>query len=126
MTATPHRTPLGRVYGWLLLAYPPAFRRRHGVDMVRVFEDELRHLWPGRGPRAAWPSARVLLGAASDVLRSAPPAWLAGLREILSRAPAAGEEPHVTEASASPASGPICATPCAGCDDSQASRPPRS
>jgi len=92
MTATPQLTPLGRVYGWLLLAYPPAFRRRHRVDMLRVFEDELRHRWPGRGPRAPWASARVLLGAASDVLRSAPPAWLLSLQQTLSRAPAAGEE----------------------------------
>ncbi|PYQ08079.1 MAG: hypothetical protein DMF82_02240 [Acidobacteria bacterium] len=61
-----------RCYRALLLLLPPAFRRRHGEEMVRFLRDQSRPgiARPGRGP---W---RALLPAALDLLRIAPALWL--------------------------------------------------
>jgi putative ABC transport system permease protein len=80
---------LERAYRGLLFVYPPAFRRRHGEDLARVFEDELR------AAQAAGRTARlrVVGGAVTDVLRSAPGLWLEHVQEAVREAPQAGEEP---------------------------------
>jgi hypothetical protein len=57
-----------RVYGWLLVLYPPAFRRDWGPAMVQLFGDQLRH--PHRPGRTV--GARVWLRALDDLLTSVP------------------------------------------------------
>jgi putative ABC transport system permease protein len=59
--------------------------------MVRLLEDELRALGSRPGGREAASAARVFLGAAGDVLRTAPRAWVESFGR--SSAPAAGEAP---------------------------------
>ncbi len=79
-----------RLFAWLLILYPPGFRRRHGGDMARLFRDLARSPQV-RGRRFG--EARALLRAAGDVLSSAPPAWLDALGGAVSRAPVPGEDP---------------------------------
>ncbi|HEY6547578.1 MAG TPA: ABC transporter permease [Vicinamibacteria bacterium] len=79
-----------RLFAWLLILYPPGFRRRHGGDMERLFRDLARSPQV-RGRRFG--EARALLRAAGDVLTSAPPAWLDALLGAVSRAPVPGEDP---------------------------------
>jgi hypothetical protein len=42
-------TQMVAVYGWLLRAYPPAFREAYGAEMLRTFRDSARDAWQVRG-----------------------------------------------------------------------------
>jgi hypothetical protein len=60
----------GRLYGWLLFAYPGPLRRRFGQEMVLVFEDEVRAAWEERGFEGA---CRIWCCAATELFRVALP-----------------------------------------------------
>jgi len=57
-----------RVYQWLLVLYPPGFRRDYGPAMVQLLGDQLRH--PRRPERTI--GARVWLRTLDDLLTSVP------------------------------------------------------
>ncbi len=43
-----------RIYGLLLLAYPPEFRRRFGGEMLQVFHDRCRDEASARALAGFW------------------------------------------------------------------------
>jgi hypothetical protein len=57
-----------RVYGWLLLAYPPGFRAEYGREMMLVFRDRRREVERLGGSAAGFWAEMV-----ADVARSAVP-----------------------------------------------------
>ena len=57
-----------RAYGWLLLAYPPAFRVAFGREMRLIFNDQYREVELRGGSRIAF-----WAGVIADVARSAIP-----------------------------------------------------
>ena len=62
-----------RLHGALLVAYPPAFRRRHGAEMARLFRDRARAAAAARGGPGV---AGLMLGALRDLVTNAPAEWL--------------------------------------------------
>ena len=79
-----------RLLRFVLFAYPPSFRRRHGEDLIRVLEDDLR---AARRERRNLAGLRAFLEAGADVVKSAPSLWIEALLHALANAPQAGEEP---------------------------------
>lgn len=62
-----------RLYGWMLVLYPPALRSRFGQDMADVFEQQISEAWQRgqfRGVAAVWSCAL------EELVLVALPAWL--------------------------------------------------
>ena len=62
-----------RLYGWLLVLYPPALRGRFGEDMADVFEQQIRDAWKASRFSGV---ARVWSCAAEELIRIALPGRL--------------------------------------------------
>ncbi|MBI3401063.1 MAG: ABC transporter permease [Acidobacteria bacterium] len=61
-------------FRWLMTAYPPRFRRAHGLALFELFRDDARAAYADGGRGAvAW----LMCRAAGDTMRAAPSAWLA-------------------------------------------------
>ena len=60
-------------FRWLMRAYPPEFRRAHGLALFELFRDDLRAAAAERGVSGV---AAVTGRAAIDTVRAAPGAWI--------------------------------------------------
>jgi predicted permease len=71
-------TPRGAIriaetsFRWLMLAYPPRFRRAHGLALFELFRDNARESYASRGARGL---AAVVARAVLDAATSAPGCW---------------------------------------------------
>jgi putative ABC transport system permease protein len=65
-------------FRWLMLAYPPRFRRAHGLALFELFRDEARDACGARGWRGV---AGALAHAAADTAAAAPATWLDAARQ---------------------------------------------
>src|SRR5205085_8524039 len=59
-------------FRWLMLAYPPRFRRAHGLALFELFRDEAREVGATQGSRGV---LALLVRTVADALRAAPAVW---------------------------------------------------
>jgi putative ABC transport system permease protein len=73
MTSPPRVGFAETAFRWLMLAYPAAFRRAHGLALFELFRDDVRAADARTGRRGV---ARALARALVDTLANAPAVWM--------------------------------------------------